>query len=284
VRTGKLGGRLDPSSVLLASVARILRPLVKLLVANGITLPTAVEMLKDAYVKVACADFRIGNAKPPDTRVSLLTGVHRKDVKRLREGLRPTGASGMAALNVLSEVVTRWATDRRYVGKDGKPRALPRSAAGSARSFADLAYGISSDLKPRPILDELLRLGMVSVDDQGRVTLRVEAFVPSRMGDEKIYFFGENSGDHVAAGVHNLLGDSPVFLDQAVYSDDLSPDGVSELLHLSRDLWSGVLKTLVRRTAALEVRDKAAGRATQRLNVGMYFYAEDGESPVKDES
>ena len=278
-------GRLDaPSSVLLASIARILRPLARLMIANGIPLPAAVEMLKDAYVKAAAADFRIGDAPPTDSRVSLLTGVHRKDVKRLREEGRRTGSGANAALNVLSEVVTRWASDRRYVGKDGKPRVLPRSAVGSARSFAGLAYGISSDLKPRPILDELLRLGMVSVDDEDRVTLRVEAFVPSRTGDEKIYFFGENSGDHVAAGVHNLLGDPPAFLDQAVYSDDLSPDGVSELLHLSRDLWSEVLKTLVRRTAVLEVRDKAAGRATQRLNVGMYFYAEDREPPVKDDA
>ena len=69
-----------------------------------------------------------------------------------------------------------------------------------------------------------------------------------------------------------------------VYSDDLSPEGVNDLLHLSREQWSEVLKTLVRRTAELELRDKAAGRATQRLNVGMYFYAEDREPPVKDDS
>lgn len=279
-----MGRILAPSPVLLASLARILRPVARLMIANGIPLPAAVEMLKDAFVKVAATEFPIGDAPPTDSRVSLLTGVHRKDVRRLRAGIRPAGAGANASLNVLSEVVTRWASDRRYVGKDGKPRVLARSAAGSGRSFAGLAYGISSDLKPRSILDELLRLGMVSVDDRDRVTLRVEAFVPSRSGDEKHFFFGENAGDHLAAGVHNLLGRSPAFLDQAVYSDDLSAEGVNEMLHLSREQWSEVLRTLVRRTAELEVRDKAAGRATQRLNVGMYFYTEDRERPVEDES
>ena len=61
-----MGRLLEPSSALLASIARILRPLVRLLIARGITLPAAVEMLKDAYVKVAVTDFRLGDAPPPD--------------------------------------------------------------------------------------------------------------------------------------------------------------------------------------------------------------------------
>ena len=99
-----------------AIIARILRPLARLMIARGITLPAAVEMLKEAYVDVASRDFRIGDAPTTDSRVSLLTGVHRKDVKRLREGTRRAGAAPSGSLNVLSEVVTRWASDRRYLG------------------------------------------------------------------------------------------------------------------------------------------------------------------------
>lgn len=269
-----MGRLLKPSSVLLASIGRILRPLARLMIANGIMLPAAVEMLKNAYVKVAATDFRIDGDPPPDTRISLLTGVHRKDVKRLRGGGQPAREDA-GSLNVLSEVVTRWASDRRYLGRDGKPRVLARSArAGAGPSFDALAYGISSDLKPRPILDELLRLDMVELDEGDRIRLKVEAFVPSRAGEEKALFLGENVGDHLAAGVHNLLDETPPFLDQGIYSDDLSPESVNALLHLSREQWSEVLKVIVRRTAELEARDKAAGRGTQRLNVGMYFYSE----------
>lgn len=276
-----MGRLLEPSSALLASIARILRPLARLLIARGITLPAAVEMLKDAYVKVAITDFRLGDAPPPDTRVSLLTGVHRKDIRRLRDESR--SPQDMTALNVLSEVVTRWATDRRYRTRDGRPRVLSRSpGARSSVSFASLAYSISSDLKPRPILDELVRLGMASVDEAENVTLHVEAFVPPRDADERNFFLCENVGDHLAAGVHNLSGGDPPYLDQAVYSDDLSPESVNALLHLSREQWSEVLRVVVRRTAELEAKDKAAGRATHRINVGMYFYAEPRAVPPQD--
>jgi Family of unknown function (DUF6502) len=277
-----MGRLLEPSSALLASIARILRPLVRLLIARGITLPAAVEMLKDAYVKVAVTDFRLGDAPPPDTRVSLLTGVHRKDIRRLRDADREP--ADMTALNVLSEVVTRWATDRRYRTREGKPRVLPRSTtARHPISFASLAYSISSDLKPRPILDELVRLDMVSIDGEENVTLNVAAFVPPKDADERNFFLGENVGDHLAAGVHNLSGGDPPFLDQAVYSDDLSPESVNALLHLSREQWSEVLQVVVRRTAELEGKDRAAGRATHRINVGMYFYAEPRAVPTEED-
>lgn len=277
-----MGRLLEPSSALLASIARILRPLVRLLIARGITLPAAVEMLKDAYVKVAVTDFRLGDAPPPDTRVSLLTGVHRKDIRRLRDADR--APEDMTALNVLSEVVTRWATDRRYRTRDGKPRVLPRSStARHPVSFASLAYSISSDLKPRPILDELVRLGMVALDAEENVTLNVAAFVPPKDADERNFFLGENVGDHLAAGVHNLSGGDPPYLDQAIYSDDLSPESVNALLHLSREQWAEVLQVVVRRTAELEAKDRAAGRATHRINVGMYFYAEPRAVPPEED-
>ena len=277
-----MGRLLEPSSALLASIARILRPLVRLLIARGITLPAAVEMLKDAYVKVAVTDFRLGDAPPPDTRVSLLTGVHRKDIRRLRDADR--SPEDMTALNVLSEVVTRWATDRRYRTRDGKPRVLPRSStARHPVSFASLAYSISSDLKPRPILDELVRLGMVALDAEENVTLNVAAFVPPKDADERNFFLGENVGDHLAAGVHNLSGGDPPYLDQAIYSDDLSPESVNALLHLSREQWAEVLQVVVRRTAELEAKDRAAGRATHRINVGMYFYAEPRAVPPEED-
>jgi hypothetical protein len=204
-------------------------------------------------------------------------------VRRLREEDR--APEDMTALNVLSEVVTRWATDRRYRTREGKPRVLARSAtARSSVSFSSLAYSISSDLKPRPILDELVRLGMVTVDGEENVTLNVEAFVPPKDADERNFFLGENVGDHLAAGVHNLSGGDPPFLDQAVYSDDLSPESANALLHLSREQWSEVLRVVVRRTAELEAKDKAAGRATHRINVGMYFYSEPRAVPPGDGS
>jgi hypothetical protein len=268
-----MGRHLKPSEALFASVAAILRPQAKLLIAHGIPLSTVVEMMKKAYVRVADEEYGIGGQTPTDTRVSLLTGVHRKDVRRIRaEG--PDEAPVTRGLDALSEVVTRWISDRRYCGRDGRPRALPRHAGdGPGHSFDSLAYGVSSDLKPRTILDELERLGIVRVEE-ARVVLETEAFIPDRGSDESLHYFGANVRDHILAATHNICGQTPPMLEQSVFSEALSPESANELLHLSRELWSEMLKRMIRRTAELEIRDAAAGRATQRINLGVYFHSE----------
>jgi hypothetical protein len=268
-----MGKPAKQSPALPAAVAALMGPLVRLLVANGITLPTMVEMLKASYVRVAERHFGLDGAPPTDTRVALLTGVHRKDVRRLRA--QPIDAApAFQELNEMSEVVTRWVSDRRYLGRDGRPRPLPRhSSRGVVHSFDSLAYGVSSDLKPRTILDELTRLGMARVEDD-RIVLEVDAFVPERGSSEAAFFFGENIRDHIAAAARNIEGTSAPFLEQAVYSDDLSHESVEELHTLSRDLWAEVLKEIVRRAGELEDHDRADGRATERMNLGIYFYSE----------
>ena len=65
-------------------VARLLRPLVRLFVARGITFPALTNLLRELYVNVAEYDFALPGKEQTDSRVSLLTGIHRKEVRRLR--------------------------------------------------------------------------------------------------------------------------------------------------------------------------------------------------------
>src|SRR5262245_30078545 len=66
------------------ALTRVLHPLVRLMIARGITFSAAVELLKRVYVEVADQHFRLTDERQTDSRVSLITGLHRKDVKRLR--------------------------------------------------------------------------------------------------------------------------------------------------------------------------------------------------------
>ena len=63
---------------------RLLRPLVRLLIERSIPLPFVTELLRGLYVEVAVKEFPVEGKRQTDSRVNLLTGVHRKDVKRLR--------------------------------------------------------------------------------------------------------------------------------------------------------------------------------------------------------
>ncbi len=77
------------TSLVLSAARRILRPLTRLLLANGVTLPAIQEILKSVLIEVAEEDFPVKGKVTTDSRISVLTGVHRKDVKRLRHQVIP---------------------------------------------------------------------------------------------------------------------------------------------------------------------------------------------------
>lgn len=69
---------------MLSALRRVMRPLVRLMLRKGVTYTMFADLLKEVFVDVAHREFRLDGTVPTDSRVSLLTGVHRKDVRRLR--------------------------------------------------------------------------------------------------------------------------------------------------------------------------------------------------------
>ena len=267
-----------PDEELVAAVALVLRPLARLFLEHGLVFATVEELVKEAYVRVAEAEFPLDGEPPSDSRVSILSGVHRKDVRRLRT--RGTAASREIALPFASEVVTRWISDPRYVDGHGRPRVLARAAAGPDPSFEELVAGISTDVRPRVLLDELQRLGVAARTGDDRVELLVHVFVPQTDRKQRLFYMGRDLHDHIAACVHNLAGREPSMLEQSVYSFELSDRSVEHVATAARREWKKALARLIRVMAACEERDREAGETSRRMNIGMYFFHEAADSPA----
>jgi hypothetical protein len=265
--------RLAHADVLLRASRRVLRPLIKAMIAHGITLPAVVALLKQVYVEVAADSFALGGKPPTDSRVSMLTGVHRKDVRTLRQ--RGVPATAPPAMSVSATVVGRWLGDPRFAGADGKARTLPRSGGADGPSFSALVAEVDADVRARTVLDELLRQGLVAHDEAAdEVILLVDAFVPRNDSPEIFDFFASNLHDHGAAATENLLATpgKPPFLERAVYYDGLSPASVETLDRSARRLALHALGELNAEALALQRADEAAVDATERFRFGVYFY------------
>jgi len=267
---------------LIAALRHLLYPLVRLLVARGTTFPMLAELLKEVYVDVAVKEFhlegRLEADGPSDSRVSLLTGVHRKDVRRLR-GASPGEAERMPESVALgAQLVAAWTERRQFRDAKGRPRPLPRLASqGGGASFEGLVASVSKDIRARPVLDEWIRLGVVELDPQDRVVLRSSAFVPARGFDEKAFYLGHNLHDHLAAAAHNLLGEGEPFLERVVHYDALSPDSAKALAELAEKTGMQALQSVNKKSMALEAADRASSEPRQRISFGVYFY----RAPIK---
>lgn len=266
---------------LLQAVVRLLRPLARLLMSHGISFPAFAEMVKGVYVDVAVRDFHDDVGPVTDSRVSVLSGIHRRDVKRLRaEYLQPQPTP--PAISLGAQVVARWCADPRYLDNQRRPAPLPRlSRQGGEASFEKLIAGVSKDIRARAVLEEWQRLGVAFLDEEDRVHLAESAFVPVKGMEEKAFYFGKNVSDHLAASAHNLLGGQPSFLDRCVYYDGLRPESIEALRGLSRELAVSVLQEVNRRALELQQKDADHEDADRRMTFGVYFYAEPMDGHAK---
>ena len=260
-----------PPGPLLAALKRLLRPLVRLAIARGLTYPALSELLKGLFVEVAEHDFALAGKAQTDSRLTLLTGVHRKDVKRLREGQARSVAARMPRnVSLGAQIAAAWSTRAGYVDAEGVPLPLPKSAGdGSEPSFESLVASVSKDIRPRAVLDEWIRLGVVSIDDQGRVHLDSAAFVPGSGFEEMSFYLGQNIHDHIAAIDHNLASGAERFLERCVHYDHLAPESLPELARLAEVHGMKALRAVNARAGSPQTRG-----GSWRMNFGIYFFAE----------
>lgn len=271
----------QPPAALVAALRCVLRPLVRLMVSRGVTYPYLAELLKGLFVDVAERDFGIEGKPTTDSRVSLLSGVHRKDVSRLRSTTVKADGPASPVVNLSSQVFARWLGDPGWRNRRGRPLPLPRLASeGGDRSFESLVAGISSDIRPRALLDEWLRRGLVTLDDQDRVCLQPQVFTAGRGDDDKLHYFARQLHDHAAAAGHNLQGGVP-YLDRSLHADGLSVESVAELHERAREQGMQMLVSLSEATQAAEQRDRAlpADAPRRRFTLGVYFYESDQDGP-----
>jgi len=182
------------------AIRTLLRPLARILLRNGLPVATLVEYAKQAYVDVAASEFTVPGRKPSVSRVSVLTGLTRKDVSRLMKQRDETSAP-VERYHRAARVLTAWVREQDFRDPDGEPRALP---VDGPQGFAELVRRHAGDVPHRAVLDELVRVGAVARGDDGKLRLLTHAYVPRTGEEDKLAILGSDVADLVASIDHNL--------------------------------------------------------------------------------
>ena len=258
----------------MAAVGHLLRPLVRILLTYGISFQLFSELVKSTYVKVAEEEFKLSDKPQTDSRVSLLTGIQRREINRMRN--QPHAEISLPHNSSMSaQLFAIWSGNAEYQDQDGMPIPLPRLPGKDEKpSFERMVQSVSKDFRPRVVLDEWLRQGVVTLDEEDVVHLSVEAFAQPQDIEEKHFYFGQNVHDHLAATAHNLTGGQPPFLERCVFYDKLSEESCRDLAEHSRALGMIVIRAVNRRAAELQKRDQGLPEAEFRANFGVYYFSE----------
>lgn len=167
----------------------MLKPLVKLLINQGVTHGDFSDVAKDVYVEMAIRHFTEGS-KINQSRVAVVTGLTRKEVKNVlvRASSEEVGGQGFSRP---SKVLMGWYSDPEFQGPYGLPQQLPYdSNDGNEKTFKSLVKIYGADMAPKQMYEVLIQSGAITEPEPGLLKVMRRSFEPTGLSPELIERFG----------------------------------------------------------------------------------------------
>jgi hypothetical protein len=260
------------------ALRHLLRPIVRVLLRNGVTWKEFAELGKEVFVDVARNDYGIEGRPTNVARVALMTGLRRHEVTRIKNVLAGDADAPEPAPSRISQILTAWHVDPEFLAPDGTPAVL--AAAGEGASLATLLKRYAGDMPHSAVLKELELLGLVEVEANGyRVTSR--DYIRSAADPDLLRQAAVALHDHAVTLAHNVdskRAEPPRFERMATHRalPRRHVKAFRELLELEGQAFLERIDAWLseRATAATKARGTTRGR-TVRTGVGVYLVHDD---------
>ncbi len=156
------------------SLLELLLPVARLLISDGTGIDKLVHAAKRAYLRAAVENvFPIGH-RINISRLSVATGMTRKEVSTLLRGSRDKGGRNVDSRRRGEQralrVLRGWSSDPRFQSCSGRPGSLPYR--GQTKSFTHLVKLYGGDVTPKSVQRELERMGLIEPTRGGGLRLR----------------------------------------------------------------------------------------------------------------
>ena len=261
----------DTQSYITTAVLRILKPLVRILMRNGVAYGTLAEMVRKTYVDVGFEVMEESGRRPTVSGVSGLTGLTRKETKRLHELQAPDTAAAAQRYNRAIRVISGWVNDADFLDSDGEPIELPLDGD---RSFAELVRRYSGDI-PAAAMLMVLREAQCVVDSDSRLRLVTHAYIPRNDPVDKLNILGTDTAELLSTIDHNLtVAADKLWYQRKVSTHQLHPQALDAFRALAADRAQALLEELDAWLSEHEETDPERERCYVALGA---FYFERGE-------
>ncbi len=255
-------------SHLLQAARRILRPLVRILLRNGITAVAFQELARKVFVDVAFEEFQIEGKPQTLARVSVITGLNRKEVARLHK-MDAVSESDRSWWNRAGTVLAAWLTDPDFQSKAGFPLDLPFS--GASPNFTELVKKYSGDMYPHSVADELLRMGAIEELD-GKLRMSNRGYAPDADPAAMVDILGMDTEELIDTIDHNLQSAPDDKLLQAkVLADNLPAEHLDAFNDYSKRVSMNAFDDIIRWLNEHDAgKDKSGSDARYAAGIGIY--------------
>lgn len=260
-------------TTLLEAFRPLMRPLVRILVRNGISFGEFSEVLKTVFVDAAKDVLQMPTSRQSVSRIAITTGLSRPEVARLLSHPEFDAEEVASRLSRVGRILTGWHQDSDFTGPYGIPYEVAFDAPPGRRSFTELVRRYTGDVPALEMLDELKRIKAVTDLGNGFYRVVARSYIPSTTDPTKFQLMSVAITDLARTLDHNLHPDErdKLFERRVWSSAGIAPLAAQEFDLQVKNRGQQFLETLDDWLSAKE-RDADRRRAAHRVKLGVAVY------------
>ena len=256
----------------LSACYSFLVPVARFLLRSGVSFNEFTELARAAFVQVAGEEYGIRGRPTNISRVAAMTGIPRKEIRRIRNLVDRYGSTPRDEISPLGDILHHWYTDQDFLDSDGQPLPLPSDGIGM--TFELLAKRYAGDLPSGALKSELLRTGAVALNDDDQLVPTRRQAVPERFDDKLVTSLSFNLYGLAStiAFNSNSKRTGAGRIERFVQSEHVSPESKAILRDSLRDR---IDRFTIDLDNMFSKTGKTSGRDMSRVGVGIYYFEED---------
>ena len=258
----------------------MLRPVVRILLRYGIGYREFAEVAKTAFVDVASSDFGIRGRPTNISRVAVMTGLTRKEVRRLRDKVSEGDSAIRVKSTPLLDVLHHWHAQPEFTDSDGRPLPLPFSGGG--RSFADLVRKFGGDIPAGAMRTEMKRVGVVREEESGSLCVVQRSFRPDTDHENLVTLLVHSAYPLLSNIEHNTSPDrdNDRWAHRVAFTKSLRSRDTKQLRRITKDRAADFAETIDDILIAYESLqdDREKEDDNNVVAVGIFYFEEHDEN------
>lgn len=173
----------DPQQfvLIIGACRRVLRPIVRIMLRHGFVYRQFADLCKEVYVEVASDEYGLRGRPTNVSRTAILTGLDRKEVRRVRETLQQANKPDENNMkrDRVSRVLSAWHQDEKY-SVSGSPIELLFESSDDDLSFTSLCREYGGDVGASALFRELKNADAIAEDEYGFLRPLARYYMPSK--------------------------------------------------------------------------------------------------------
>ena len=269
-------------NAVLAACYRFMQPIARLLLKCGIGYKEFAEVSKAAFVDVATSDYGLRGRDTNVSRVAVMTGLTRKDVKRVRDSAERANWMEQIKMTPSNTILHCWHHDQAYLDKNGDPLTIQYE--GDEPSFSNLVRAYGGDIPPGALKTELARAKTIEILSDGRMRPIKRFFIPEEFDEGMIRSMAFSLRNLATTLLYNAdiklhNRDSYALeglFERYAWTERLKPRAIPRFRRLATENARNLLEFLDEWLEKNSVeKDEQVGPNVKTVGLGIYYFEEE---------